>query len=351
MPNNHLCQEARVSLERIRVLKQDFDVSFEKALTSGDETDRQQAQHSKQVLDQEMTQLRIEMYAWEKRAIESQELALLESLLSKKETDDPLNKYELFVLYEIHTNKPLSDDLLEWRNTRDPKEDLLTMFDSSPHQIARSLEEITPETQIYIGKLEDGFFQHIPDTLELIYTSFPEKRIRRQNIEIGGKDELELETLLEDNGHRIGDYAKSMMAHDDFRRSLREPDPTQPDWRKWKIKSPEEITLIRLHVKDLGFPDGATTDQIYARAEELGLEFCPPEVGPQFRLQYANQPMDEYVYVGMKQIPDSDGGPSVFRVERDDGGSWLFSAWAKPADAWDADYQFVFRLRKKPLEP
>ncbi|TAL50273.1 hypothetical protein EPN81_03220, partial [Patescibacteria group bacterium] len=110
MPNNHLCQEARVSLERIRVLKQDFDVSFEKALTSGDETDKQQAQHHKQSLDEQMTQLRLEMYPLEKRAIESQELTLLESLSRKKETSVPLSKYELFVLYEIYTQRPLSDD-------------------------------------------------------------------------------------------------------------------------------------------------------------------------------------------------------------------------------------------------
>ncbi|TAL51029.1 hypothetical protein EPN81_01165, partial [Patescibacteria group bacterium] len=295
MPNNQMCQEARVSLERIRVLKQDFDVSFEKALTSGDETDKQRAQHNKQALDQEMTQLRIEMYAWEKKAIEAQELTLLESLLSKKEASVPLSKYELFVLYEIYTSDPLSSDLLDWRNTRDTQDDLLTMFDSSPHQIASSLGEITPQTQIYIGNLVDGFFQTIPDTLELIYTSFPETRIRRYNIEIGGKDERELKKLLERNGHQIYSHAKSMMEHDDFKRSLREPDPKQPDWKKWKLKSPEEITLIRLRVEDLGFPNGATTQEIFDRAILLGLELCPPEVGPQFRLQYVNQPMSEYI--------------------------------------------------------
>ncbi|TAL50662.1 hypothetical protein EPN81_02260 [Patescibacteria group bacterium] len=346
MPNNHLCQEARVSLERIRVLKQDFDVSFEKALTSGDETDKQRAQQNKQALDQEMMKLRIEMYQWEKRAIEARELTLLESLSRKKETSVPLSKYELFVLYEIYTSNPLSSDLLDWRDTRDTQEDLLTMFDASPHRLARSLEEITPETQIYIGKLEDGFFQHIPDTLELIYTSFPEERIRRYNIEIGGKDEHELKKHLEHNGYRIGDYTKSMMKHDDFRRSLREPDLTQPDWKKWKIKSPEEITLIRLRVEDLGFPDGATTQEIFDRAILLGLELCPPEVGPQFRLQYVNQPMNEYIRVGMRQITDSDGDPHVFSVGRDDDGSWLYSLWAEPAGRWNADSEFVFRLRK-----
>ena len=48
---------------------------------------------------------------------------------------------------------------------------------------------------------------------------------------------------------------------------------------------------------------------------------------------------------------DSDGNPNVFNVERNDDGSWLRDDWAKPADVWDASYEFVFRLRKKPLRP
>ncbi|NBS67447.1 hypothetical protein EBT31_00845, partial [bacterium] len=213
-------------------------------------------------------------------------------------------------------------------------------------RIARTVDKITNETKAYVGKLEPDIFDRLPEGIEHIYTKFPEGRIRRQSIEIGGKDERELKELLTRNGHRF-DHVWWMLKHKDFQRSLREPDPEQPDWREWKIKSPEEVKLIRLRVGDLGFPGSATTDEIFARAQELGLELCPPVVGPEFRLQYTDQPMNEWVYVGMKPITDRDDIPFVFRVVRIGVGSWLLNDWAKPTTTWHARVEFVFRLRKK----
>lgn len=272
-----------------------------------------------------------------------------------------LTKDELQFLYEIGgliegfgypVNGKCSDPrIAELLKKRNPNEDMLVVFECDESQIARSVSQINESTKAYVGKLEPGIFDRLPEGVEHVYTKFPEGRIRRQSIEIGGKDESELEALLKLGGHKIYTYAKSMMANDDFKRSLRESDPKKPDWKKWKLKSPEEAKLIRLRVEDLGFPSGATTDQIYVRAEELGLELCPPEVGPQFRLQYVNQPMNEYIYVGMKQISASDGDGRVFHVVRYDDGSWLNYFWAKPTDEWSAACEFVFRLRKKPLKP
>ena len=360
MPNYHICQNTRISLERIRLLKQAFDVSFEKALVSGDLIDRKEAQQNKQMLEEQMAQLHAQICAWEKRAIETHQEKLLQSLSEKKETGIPLNKYELFVLYEIYTPVPLSEDLLTWRNKRPHEEDLFTMFDYLPGQIAHSLEEMTPETQMYIGKLEKDFFQRLPETCEFIYTSFPEQRIRRQDIKIGGKDEYEIEDLLERHGHRFNfNDVKWVMEHDDFKRSLREIDPNEPDYTKWKLKSPEEITLIRLRVADLGFPHGVTVDQIYARAEELGLELCPPEVGPRLCIQHQNQPVFEnlYVenlYVGMKPISDSGGQGDIFVLGTNtslNGVPELSNGWAAPKIMFYTNREMVFRLRKKPLKP
>lgn len=269
---------------------------------------------------------------YEKKAGDMRLLTLIEQ---KIVAGKPLTKQDLLFLYEINT--PIEGfgyvkdpRVVELRKERNPNEDMLVVFECDQSQIARSVDQINASTKAYVGKLEPGIFDCLSEGVEHVYTKFPEGRIRRQSIEIGGKDERELEELLGRNGHRINLYAKSMMEHDDFKRSLREEDPKQPDWKKWKLKSPEEAKLIRLRVEDLVFPSGATTDQIFTRAQELGLELCPPEVGPQFRLQYVNQPMNEYVYVGMKQISDSDGNPRVFYVARDDGGSWLSSPWTGP---------------------
>jgi len=112
--------------------------------------------------------------------------------------------------------------------------------------------------------------------------------------------------------------------------------------RKWLLKPREQMNLIRLTVADLGFPDGATTEQILARAVALGLDLCPPEVGPYYRLQYTDQPMNEWVRIGMKPIPDRGDSGRVFSVER----SWLDDVWANPGDHWRAVNLFLFRLRK-----
>ncbi|MEK7174313.1 MAG: hypothetical protein AAB759_01505, partial [Patescibacteria group bacterium] len=111
-------------------------------------------------------------------------------------------------------------------------------------------------------------------------------------------------------------------------------------------KNPEEATLIRLTVADLGFKSSATTDQIYERAQILGLELCPADTGPNYRLKYRNQPLNEWIYMGMKQITGSGGYPGVFRLGRSGDGLWLYDAWARPDSGWLPGHEFVFRLRK-----
>ena len=114
------------------------------------------------------------------------------------------------------------------------------------------------------------------------------------------------------------------------------------------VKETEDAILIRLKVGDLGFPKNKypTTDEIYQRIEELGLELCPPEVGPHYRLANLEQPMGDWVRIGMKQIVVRDGLPSVFGVERSGDGLWLGGGWAEPGSDWDPGNEFLFRLRK-----
>ena len=110
----------------------------------------------------------------------------------------------------------------------------------------------------------------------------------------------------------------------------------------------QEVDLVRLKVGDL-FNDqqNHTTDDIYEQAKELGLELRPAEVGPYLRLNYKDQPPNEYIVIAMKQITDADGHPGVFYVGRDIWGKvWLYYGWAGPTLRWDPDDPFVFRLRK-----
>src|SRR3989338_2583405 len=135
---------------------------------------------------------------------------------------------------------------------------------------------------------------------------------------------------MEAAGINISDYAKSMLKNREF----------VPG------KNPEEATLIRLTVADLGFKSSATTDQIYERTQILGLELCPADTGPNYRLKYQNQPLNELIYMGMEQIADSGGSPRVFWLARRGGGLWLDGHWARPVSEWYPVSRFVFRLRK-----
>ncbi|MEK9147272.1 MAG: hypothetical protein AAB639_03680 [Patescibacteria group bacterium] len=158
-----------------------------------------------------------------------------------------------------------------------------------------------------------------------------EGKVRQETITIGGRTPQELLSELSQNGVNVSLYAKSMIANPAFT----------------TLPQPEQIDLVRLQVSDLVIgKNHPTTDQIYQKAQELGLKPCPAEVGPHYRDQYKNQPRDELVVVGMQQIAVSDGYPRVFVLVHDPRGLWLFDSWAYPHGRWDPGHQFVFSLRK-----
>ncbi|MFA6486522.1 MAG: hypothetical protein WCT40_04110 [Candidatus Magasanikbacteria bacterium] len=268
---------------------------------------------------------------YEKKSQDMQRLTALENKIKK---DQEPTRDELRFLYEI--DAPIQGfgyntdpRIAELRALRDPKADAPIAFDYEPDQIAWGQNEIQEDTQAYIGPLFPNIFQKLKHP-EYIYTKFPEGRIARSTIEIGGKTKAELEKEMEKQNIQISDYAKFMMNSKDFTTA----------------KKPEPADLIKLKVGDLGFSNNPTTDEIYKKIQEFGLELCPAEVGPHYRLAYTDQPMDEWVNIGMKQISGPDGDPDVFNLRRYGDGVWLIYYWTRPDDQWDPDDQFVFRLRK-----
>ena len=137
---------------------------------------------------------------------------------------------------------------------------------------------------------------------------------------------------------------------EEFRRVLRDGEFRLSDWASDILGKPAfkaadeetEVDLVKVTVAELGFKKGARRNQIYERARDLGLELCPPEVGPQLRLQYQDQPNGEWILVAMEPIVDSDGGPELFSVGRSDSELWLSSYWSSPGDFWYADGRWVF---------
>lgn len=278
----------------------------------------------------------------------SADMRLLTIIDKKMKSNESLTKDELIFLYEIDSKikgfgYQRDPRIKEIRDQRNPKEDAPIVFKCAPDEIAWKPEDVNKKTKAYIGPLFKGIFEK---NIENIHTSFPEARIEKADMEIGGLLEQELEQKIENKkdsegrNYQIGSYAKSMMKNPDFAKSVKE-----------RLKKLEIITLIRLKVKNLGFTKNPTTDELYAKANELGLELCPAETGPHLRLKYEKvfkkeQPLYEYLAIAMKQITDSGGSPLVFFIYRHDDGFWLDDRWAEPTSGWDLGHDFVFRLRK-----
>ena len=157
------------------------------------------------------------------------------------------------------------------------------------------------------------------------------QEIKIDRLPIGGKTKEQLQQELQSANIQTSSYADDLLNSPEF-----EP-----------LTEVEDSVLVRLTVGDLGFPQGATTEEIYQRAQELGLELCPPETGPELRLKAdTEQRFGEYMNIAMKPIADSDGYPYVFYLNRRTGGQWLGARSAKTSDRWNAGDPFVFRLRK-----
>lgn len=261
----------------------------------------------------------------------------IDIVIHKNKSGFPLTKEDLTCLYEIdrpikRVGRSLPPHIEKIRAQRNQEEDMLILFECTPDQIAHSLAEINEDTKAYVGVLVPGILAAISKyTIDHVYTSFPEGKIRSETLEIGGKSADRYITDLKQEKITISSEASAMMHHETF--------ITSPN--------PESLGLVRLKVSDLGFTKNPTTNQIYARADELGLDLCPPETGPAYQVKHLDLP--DFVRIGMEQIPSRDGRPSVFLLTTNFGP--LFdTAEAYPEETWGTAWEVVFSLRKEMKE-
>ena len=151
-------------------------------------------------------------------------------------------------------------------------------------------------------------------------------------LEIGTRTPSQLVKEMEEKGMKVSDYAKEMIK---------------------KIKEPkkETVELAVVKVRDLGFTEMQTTTELFERAKERGYELCHPIIGLELRLAYEDQPMNDWLYVGMKPISVSGGSPGVFSVDPDGDGLWLSGRWTWPGGQWNLGSALVFRVRKSDSLP
>lgn len=113
------------------------------------------------------------------------------------------------------------------------------------------------------------------------------------------------------------------------------------------MENPQRLLTVRLKVRqDLGLRGNQTTNKIYGRAEELGWDLCPADVGPYLCLDYARKKRrlrHRPLYIAMKQLIDSDGGQSVFALSENNGRFRLYRSWARSDEKdWSDEAEFVF---------
>lgn len=284
--------------------------------------------------------------AYEKKTSDMRWLTTIENRMNAGRN---LTKDELIFLYEINGTiegfgYQRDPRIAELRARRDPKEDAPVVLDCDPGEIAWNRHEVSTHTKAYIGPLFPGIFEEFSG-LEHIYTSFPEGKITRDEVVIGTKDRKELLEAMKKQGVNISSYAREMIESPDFM-------PTQSGLGGIKRlfkgeRSPitETVDIVRLKVRDFGFTNFPTTTELFAKAEEFGLELCPAEVGPQYRLQQTDQPMGDWFYIGMKPLVAS-GYPRVCELAHDSDGLGLHNYWASPDYYWRLGHEFVFRFRK-----
>jgi hypothetical protein len=246
-----------------------------------------------------------------------------------------LLRAELVFLYEIdhriegfgYEGDPRIEEI---RSQRDPLSDASFIFECKPEEIASNKESINENTKVYIGPWATEVYRLLPKSVKYAYEKFPDTPLFMKTIETDPNIQTpeQVEKAILDKGYKINDYAKQILQKTPF--------------------SKEKISykLVEFSVEQLGFPNGAKLKEIFAKIKELGLELCPAEVGPLLRLQYANQPNDNYLRIAMNPISDADGGPSRFRVDHDDSESWLRHDDGYSDYEWYGYSRFVFVSRK-----
>jgi hypothetical protein len=102
-----------------------------------------------------------------------------------------------------------------------------------------------------------------------------------------------------------------------------------------------ETDLVIVSIAALG-ADAAPLKDVYARAQKLGFFLAPPEIGPQLRLQYFEQPTGEFLDIGMAPIKTQGGKSEIFVVGNGGAGLLLTGTDAHETIEFHAAARFVF---------
>lgn len=164
-----------------------------------------------------------------------------------------------------------------------------------------------------------------------------------KQIPVGGNTKDELLGQLKTATYKVGNEEKVGIQASDWARDIASKSecvfPTEVE---------DGVEFVMGSLGDLfGFKKNMET-QFFLDEDFLAkhnLEFCKPSDAFYLRLNYTDQPLDEWIRVGMKPIIDSDRGPIVFRLAHGSDGMWLHAGYANPDFQWDPGNLWFFRRK------
>lgn len=164
----------------------------------------------------------------------------------------------------------------------------------------------------------------------LTYAELSEKVIRLPNLIIGGK---KAEKLLQKFSAtlgigRISDWALQMVSSEEFE----------------TLRRPETVGLLIATPLAMGLTGESTTEQIYARAKELGWDICPPETALYLTMSMQELPLQGAYNIAMDQIHSPFGHPDIFQIQKGfSTGLWeLHADWGSGDTRWSPLTSFIF---------
>jgi hypothetical protein len=109
-----------------------------------------------------------------------------------------------------------------------------------------------------------------------------------------------------------------------------------------------ELDLVVVSGADLGFSeDGASLLDIYNRALAIGLELCPPDLGPTLRLNYLDQSRGEFLHIAMRPVALYNREVVDFSLGNDGNTLLLLSGDGRPETVLPGAVRFIF-VRPRP---
>lgn len=175
---------------------------------------------------------------------------------------------------------------------------------------------------------------HIGD--EKIYPDCP---VITRTVEVGGLTKSQLMEKLQQHSILMNESAQRLFTNDKFATS----------------DTKYILQTVELTVGDLGFPVGATMGEIAKKANELGLELCPLELGPHLRLVYLDQPEGALgnpvtkhqapfgsITIASEILTEDHDFPKGFYLRRINGVLWLRGYRADHLHVWNPDDHLIF---------